>query len=291
MPRPAFDRLGLLTGGFGRRLGKAPDLRIAAFSPSHTTAAALALFVVFLWATSWVLIKFGLQEIRPLTFAGLRYGLAALALLGAVLSSRRATALRSIPRSGWRKLALLGILLYAVTQGAVFLALSALPAVTVNLVWSFSAIVVAVMGIIWLAEPPTPLQWTGVALAAGGAAILVSIGLATEGVPAIGAQGWAIILWLAIVNTALAFTLWNHTLRTLTAVESSVINATMLIWIPILAWLFLGETLTQKAVAGLILAGAGTVLVQLRRPARPLFPGRMGSGSANVEGHGRPPPK
>src|SRR3989337_4073621 len=101
------------------------------------SAALVALFVVFLWATSWVLIKFGLQEIRPLTFAGLRYGLAALALLGALLGSRRATALRSIPPSAWRKLALLGILLYAVTQGAVFLALSALPAVTVNLLWSF----------------------------------------------------------------------------------------------------------------------------------------------------------
>jgi drug/metabolite transporter (DMT)-like permease len=47
-----------------------------------------------------------------------------------------------------------------------------------------------------------------------------------------------------------------------------VINATMLIWIPILAWLFLDETLTLQEVAGLILAGAGTVLVQLRRSAR-----------------------
>ena len=33
----------------------------------------VALFVVFLWATSWVLIKFGLEAIPPLTFAGLRY--------------------------------------------------------------------------------------------------------------------------------------------------------------------------------------------------------------------------
>jgi drug/metabolite transporter (DMT)-like permease len=88
---------------------------------------ALALFVVFLWATSWVLIKIGLREIPALTFAGMRYALASLALLGAVHISRGATALRSIPASGWRKLALLGILLYAVTQGAVFLALSTCP--------------------------------------------------------------------------------------------------------------------------------------------------------------------
>jgi len=47
------------------------------------TALAQALFVTFLWATSWVLIKVGLHEpaLAPLTFAGLRYTLAALVLL------------------------------------------------------------------------------------------------------------------------------------------------------------------------------------------------------------------
>ncbi len=282
----------------------------------------MALLVVFLWATSWVLIKFGLQEIPPLTFAGLRYGIAALALIGAVLLSSGAGALQSISVSGWRQLALLGLLLYAVTQGAIFVALSVMPAVTVNLVWSFSTIVVAFMGIAWLAETPTGLQWFGVALAttgaliyfypaslpatqrvglivaavgvlanagasilgrqvnrsgqwsplvvtavsmAFGACLLLTVGLAREGLPSVSLKGWAIILWLALVNTALAFTLWNHTLRALTALESSVINATMLIWIPVLAWLFLGETFTPRAVAGLVLAGIGTVLVQLRR--------------------------
>ena len=125
--------------------GPGPDRDVPP-APSHTTAAALALFVVFLWATSWMLIKYGLQEIPPLTFAGIRYSLAALALIGAILLSGRTTALRSIPTSGWRKLALLGVLLYTATQGAVFVALSILPAVTVNLVWSFSTIVVAWMG-------------------------------------------------------------------------------------------------------------------------------------------------
>ena len=39
--------------------------------PSRSAAGAIALFVVFLWATSWVLIKAGLVEIPALTFAGL----------------------------------------------------------------------------------------------------------------------------------------------------------------------------------------------------------------------------
>ena len=348
MPRLAFDHLRSLTVGTSRRLAQRLNRRAAPSAPTHTSEVALALFVVFLWATSWVLIKIGLREIPALTFAGVRYALAALALMGALLASRGTTALRSIPASGWRKLALLGILLYAVTQGAVFLALSTLPAVSVNLVWSFSTIIVAVMGVAWLSESPTPLQWSGVLLAAAGAviyfyppaftggqrfgllvalvgimanagasilgrqvnrsevwpplvvtavsmaigaAVLVSIGIAAEGIPAISGRGWAILLWLAIVNTAWAFTLWNRTLRTLTAVESSVINATMLIWIPILAWLFLGETFGPTAVAGLILAGAGTVLVQLRRAIRPSYPTPNGTAASQAEGRGPSTPE
>ena len=71
--------------------------------------------------------------------------------------------------------------------------------------------------------------------------------------------------WLAVVNTALAFTLWNLTQRTLSAIETSIINNTMLIQIAILAWLFLGERLSVRAIVGLALAAIGTLIVQLRR--------------------------
>ena len=296
---------------------------------ARRSAALAALFVVFLWATSWVLIKFGLEAIPPLTFAGLRYGLASLVLLPALHFSGAGAALRSLTRQDIGRLILLGIMLYGVTEGAVFLALDALPAVTVNLLWSFSVIVVAGMAALWLSETPTALQWTGVIVAtlgaliyflparfaldqrfgllaalvgvtvnAGaavlgrdvnrsgrtppvvvtavsmlvGAALLLGAGLALEEPPTLDLRGWSIILWLAVVNTALAFTLWNSTLRVLTAVESSIINGTMLIWIPILAAAFLGEQLTLKQAAGLLLVAGGTLLVQLRgrpRAGRP----------------------
>ena len=89
-----------------------------------------------------------------------------------------------------------------------------------------------------------------------------------QGLPKLGPQSWAIVAWLAVVNTAFAFTLWNRTLRTLSATESSVINGTMLVWIPVLAILFLGEGVTAKEAAGLIVVGTGTLIVQLRRPPR-----------------------
>ncbi len=281
-----------------------------------------ALFVVFLWATSWVLIKFGLAEIPPLTFAGLRYFLAFLCLLGVLLFRGAKHQVKSLSKGAWSQLILLGFLFYAGTQGASFVALAHLPAVTVNLLWSFSSVIVALLGIAWLSEKPTGFQWSGILLAllgammyfypvaipkaqwigyfvaligimanavssimgrdinrsaeyhplvvtvvsmGAGSILLLGTGLFVEGLPAIGLRSWTIIIWLAIVNTAFAFTLWNHTLRTLTAMESSIINGTMLIWIPIFAVLFLGESITSKELLGLVAAGIGTLIVQLRR--------------------------
>lgn len=283
------------------------------------TAVAQALFVTFLWATSWVLIKVGLEDIPALTFAGLRYGLACLCLLPFFLRSSDVAVARSLPRRTWLLLIVLGIFYYAVTQGTVFLALAYLPAVTSSLVLSLTPVVVALLGVVVLHERPLPLQWIGVfvalagvllyfypiAIPAGqvtgmvilfiglfsnalssvlgryvnrlgvlrplsvtvismgvGAALLLGVGIATQGMPVLTWQSWAIIAWLAVVNTAVAFTLWNHTLRTLTAVESSIINNTMAIQIPILAVMFLGERLTALQLAGLAVAVIGTLLVQ-----------------------------
>jgi len=90
-------------------------------------------------------------------------------------------------------------------------------------------------------------------------------GIIAQGLPSLSLQNWAIIAWLAVVNTAFAFTLWNHTQRTLTAVETSIINNTMLIQIAVLAWLFLDEDLSGREVFGLVLAGVGTLIVQVQR--------------------------
>jgi drug/metabolite transporter (DMT)-like permease len=96
-----------------------------------------------------------------------------------------------------------------------------------------------------------------------GSVILLLVGLTIEGFPSLSIKSWGIIVWLAIVHTAFAFTLWNNTLRTLSAVESSIINNTMLVQIAILAWLFLGESLTPLAVFGLVLVVIGTLIVQV----------------------------
>jgi drug/metabolite transporter (DMT)-like permease len=110
----------------------------------------------------------------------------------------------------------------------------------------------------------SPLLVTVVSMGIGSVTLLCS-GVALQGMPPISFNNWLIILWLSVVNTALAFVLWNHTLQTLTAVESNVITNAMVVEIAVLAWLFLGERLTGMDFVGLGLILAGTVLVQFRR--------------------------
>lgn len=111
-----------------------------------------------------------------------------------------------------------------------------------------------------------PLVVTAISMGVG-ATVLLIVGIFSQGLPSITVKGWAIIVWLAVVNTAIAFTLWNYTLRTLSAAESSIINGTMLIWIPILAVVFLDERVSSKELLGLVVAGVGTLIVQLRSPS------------------------
>jgi len=289
---------------------------------SHRLAVLQALFVTFLWSTSWILIKIGLQDIPALTFAGLRYCLAFLCLIPFTFQHKNRVALHGLTFRQWELLIFLGLLYYTVVQGATFLGLAYLPAATVSLIWNFTSLVVAGMGLIWLSESPGRFGVLGIIISIGGAmvffypvvfptvqvfGILVSvIGMLTnagastlgravnsregipplvvttvsmgfgalallligglvEGIPPLDFAHWAIIGWLAVVNTAFAFTLWNHTLRTLSAMESSVINSTMLMQTALLAWIFLGENLTIQEWVGLLLVSSGVIIVQLRQ--------------------------
>ena len=283
-----------------------------------------ALFVSFLWSTSWIFIKIGLNDIHipPLIFAGLRYSIAFGVLLAYGRYRNHLADLQSLTRQDWLILCGLGIVFYTITQGTQFLALSYLPSALFSLMLNFTTIIVALVGIKLLREYPTRIQWGGMVVflvgvliylypiqfpseillgliigiismlanAGGsilgryvnrgsaispfivtivsmgfGASLLLGTGLITEDLPAIPLEGWGIILWLAVVNTAFAFTLWNLTLRTLSATESSVINNTMLIQIAVLAWIFLGEGITLQEGIGLSVASVGILIVQVRR--------------------------
>lgn len=111
----------------------------------------------------------------------------------------------------------------------------------------------------------SPLIVTTVSMAIGGA-LLLGFALIVEGWSALSLRGWVIVVWLAIVHTAAMFTLWNRVLQVLTAVESNIINNTLLINVAVLAWIFLGEAISLQGMFGLALAVAGVLVVQLMRP-------------------------
>lgn len=288
----------------------------------HIISIFQALFVTFLWSTSFIIIKWGLIEIPPITYAGLRYIIAFLCFIPFVAKRKYITEIKELKAPQWEKLILLGFVFYTFTQGAQFLGLSLLPSVTVSLMLNFTPLIVAVMGIFLLSEKPSVLQWFGSALFivgiityffpislignqgvglaimfigvlanAGsaiigrdinrnkdisplvvtfismgvGAIILITIGISMDGLPEISFNTWMFLIWLAAVNTAFAFTLWNLTLRTLTAMESSIINGTMLIQIAVLAWYFLDENISFQEGIGMVIAAVGAVLVQIKK--------------------------
>jgi drug/metabolite transporter (DMT)-like permease len=108
-----------------------------------------------------------------------------------------------------------------------------------------------------------PLVVTVISMGVG-SIVLLAAGIIIQGLPPISTQNLLYLLWLAVINTALAFVIWNYSLRTLTAMESSIINGTMLIQIAILAWIFLGEGISLQEIIGMAVAAAGAVLVQMK---------------------------
>jgi len=98
-----------------------------------------------------------------------------------------------------------------------------------------------------------------------GAIILLAAGMIFQGTGNLSFSDWGIIIWLAVINTALAFTLWNKSLKFLSAVESSILNSLMLPQIALLAFIFLGEELSIKQISGLVFVCAGVLLVQLKK--------------------------
>ena len=113
--------------------------------------------------------------------------------------------------------------------------------------------------------PPSLI--TAVSMAVG-AASLLGTGVAIQGWPEMTLNGWLIVGWLAVVNTALAFWLWNRAQRVLGALEASLINNTMLIQIAVLAVVFIGERPTAVQWLGLAVAGLGVLYVQVVRMRR-----------------------
>jgi drug/metabolite transporter (DMT)-like permease len=78
-----------------------------------------------------------------------------------------------------------------------------------------------------------------------------------------------IVAWLAVVNSAVAYMLWNHALKRLQAFEISIVGNLMPLGTAIIAPMMLGESVPGRAWLGMTVALAGVMLVGIAgsRPA------------------------
>lgn len=132
----------------------------------YLIALLMGLLVTFLWSTSYVLVKIGLHELPPLTFAAYRYMIASTALfiLTLLKGGLGATAKRDLP-----KFVFLGITGYSVAQGLQYLGLYYLPAVSVTFLLNFTPVWVLLLTLIFFHEFPVPYQLGGMMLTLFGA--------------------------------------------------------------------------------------------------------------------------
>lgn len=125
----------------------------------------LALVVVFVWGTNFVVIKWGLAELPPFLFATLRFAVSAFPL---VLLVKR-------PAVPWRRLAGFGVLLGAGQFGLLFYAMRAdispgLASLVIQVQVFFTIGMAMALG----GERPRPLQGAALALAVAGMGVIAA---------------------------------------------------------------------------------------------------------------------
>ncbi|MHA2317596.1 MAG: DMT family transporter [Candidatus Hodarchaeales archaeon] len=291
------------------------------FSREYLRYLLQAVFVTVLWSSSWVIIKFGLEDLTPLYFAGFRYLVGSITLMMLLIAnSDYRISIKSQSKKSFAYLSVYGVLFITLTQGGQFLALSLLPAITVSFLLNLSSFIVIILSLLVLSETPSrfelilflfvfvgiiiyffpqqqditsilglligvgvvfvnafssiigrainresnksPLVITGVSMTIGTVFLLI-IAVITEPLPVISIKSIITILWLGVVNTAIAFTLWNNAMTKIRAMDMSVINSLMLPQIVILSIVFLGELPLLNEWIGLIIMVSMTFILQL----------------------------
>ena len=105
------------------------------------------------------------------------------------------------------------------------------------------------------------LSLTAIPLAVGGG-VLMLIAFLIEGFPTLNLTAWSIIIWLATVNTAFAYILYNHALQVLSALEMNIIFSLLPLGTALFAWFLLDERLNSIQIMGMATVIIGVMLVQ-----------------------------
>ena len=143
---------------------------------------AVAVAVTLLWSSSYVLIKWGLQDLPPVYFATLRYLLAfAVLALADVMLRKRGRGVQSRSPLPVRKLIVAGVFGYTVAQGFQYVGLFFLPAITTSLILTFNPIFVLILGVAMIGERAGRKELGGLAIALVGALVFFYSRVAWQG--------------------------------------------------------------------------------------------------------------
>jgi len=224
----------------------------------------LALAVVAVWGTNFVVIKLALEHLPPLLFGALRF---AFALLPAVFFLRR-------PAVSWANLAGYGVLIGAGQFGLLYLAMQHdISPGLASLVIQVQVFFTIGLSMAMTGEKLRPLQWMALLLATGG---IVLIATHTDGTTTF--KGLAMVLVAALSWAAgntlsrragqvnmLAYVVWSSLFALppllvfsllvdgWPAIEAGLRSATPATWAAVL-WQSVGNTLFGYAVWGWLLA-------------------------------------
>ncbi len=108
------------------------------------------------------------------------------------------------------------------------------------------------------------LALTAIPLALGGG-LLLPVALLIEGLPPASPGTWGLVIWLAAVNTALGYVMYNHSLQVLTALEMNILLNLSPLLTALMGWFLLGERLTVLQWIGMSVVVVGVALVQRPR--------------------------
>ena len=97
-----------------------------------------------------------------------------------------------------------------------------------------------------------------------GVAGMAALTILTGQYAPLSGEGILIIVWLATANTALAFFMWNWSLKAIPAYELTVMQDLMLVEIAIFAFVFLQEAITPLMLGGMALVLLGVLIVQMK---------------------------
>jgi drug/metabolite transporter (DMT)-like permease len=224
-----------------------------------------ALGAAILWGASFLLTKIVLTQLGPMATAGLRWGVAALALLvlsGVTLRGRNVLR-RALFQDGWTfvGLGLVGVSLFYTLQN---LALVYTTSIDVGLIMNGVPIFTAVLGVWLLGERLTNRALAGAVVALAGVTFITLGGLVEETLTA-SARSWGDLLAVLATLLAALYTVGGKrvvttydplTVTTLAGVFGALMLIPVVAWdgltlrLPISAWLaLLGLALGSGAAA------------------------------------------